>query len=117
MKKILFVDDDPAIHDAAERVSRRSDCCLVHACDGNEALNYFLRKRDVDGVVTDLYMENDGFKLVQEIRKHDKQVPIIVISGGDKYGDQYLLDACTHIGANLVLEKPVSCDVIFKYFN
>ena len=78
MKTLLIVDDDEII-----RLLLRDEFCdkdynVVTAIDGEEALISF-SEEDIDLVVLDLKMPKlDGNEVLNQIRKVDKDIPIIL---------------------------------------
>ncbi len=78
LKTLLIVDDDEII-----RLLLRDEFCdkdynVVTAIDGEEALISF-SEEDIDLVVLDLKMPKlDGNEVLNQIRKIDKDIPIIL---------------------------------------
>ena len=78
LKTLLIVDDDEII-----RLLLRDEFCdkdynVVTAIDGEEALISF-SEEDIDLVVLDLKMPKlDGNEVLNQIRKIDKNIPIIL---------------------------------------
>lgn len=84
---MLYVEDDDVTRDyLALYLNRRVG--MVHvAKDGEEGLALF-RKHRPQIVLSDIKMPNmDGLTMAEEIRKLDRDVPIIVISGSDNAED------------------------------
>lgn len=73
------------------------------------------RDNDVKLVITDIIMpEKEGLETIQELRHAFSNMPIIAISGGGSMdGDQCLMMA-RHLGANMILRKPVSREELCK---
>ena len=106
MAKILLIDDDELVRYSLTRVLQGPGHEVVQAPDGVEGLRLF-RSAPPALVITDIVMpEQDGLGLISEIRKLDKRVPILVMSGGgDKLGTDFLVLAQL-MGANAILAKP-----------
>ena len=85
-KKILIVEDEYLIRNSLviilqDLVYKNNIFC---AKDGQEGLELF-KKNNIDIIITDIMMPNmNGIKMVDEIRKIDKDVIIIIISAYKK---------------------------------
>ena len=80
-KRILVVDDDPAILDVLGQYMKLIGLEPVCAASGEEALAAF-KKNHFDIVVSDIKMANmDGLTLLGEIKRLDPDVIFIVITG------------------------------------
>lgn len=100
-KRILFVDDDRYIRTAFKIVLEDDEYKLVIATSGNEAYEFF-KQDHIDAVVTDCHMlDGDGLELTERIRRENKDIPIVIISGSDMEED------AIKAGANRYLPKPV----------
>jgi CheY-like chemotaxis protein len=102
MKKVLIVDDEPAVLFALSEAlaDRRRGVKVATAANGEEAVA-ILESEKVDLVVTDLRMpEMDGFELLAWLRRGFPHLPVIVMTA---FGAETVsrLD-----GAPEVLEKP-----------
>jgi CheY-like chemotaxis protein len=103
---ILVVDDDPLDRMIVESLLELDSHETVYAEDGMAALEEF-RKRRFDLVVTDLVMPKvNGLRLIQDLRKLDRQVRIIAITGANP-GSLFLAE---QYGAITSLTKPVDRD-------
>ena len=82
MKKILVVDDEPAVLFALSEAltDKRRGWKAVTARDGREALS-ILESDKIHLVVTDLRMpEMDGFELLAQLRRTRPELPVIVMT-------------------------------------
>ena len=105
VRKILIVDDEPAIRSLLAEILTDSGFQTVTARDGREARE-LLRKNPVDLIITDLAMEGEeGIELIRTIRKESPKVKIIAMSG--TFGVD-VLAAARALGADATLTKPVS---------
>jgi len=86
---ILCVEDEDGIRKRLVNTLKYYFSEVYEANSGHEGLkSYFLNKPDI--VLSDIIMENkDGVKLVQDIRKKDKDTAIIILSASSK--EEYLL--------------------------
>lgn len=82
MKKILVVDDEPAVLFALSEalVDKRRGIQVVTARDGREAIE-LLRTEKIHLVVSDLRMPDvDGFELLAHLRRHHPSLPVILMT-------------------------------------
>ena len=78
---ILVVDDEPTLLRGISRLLTDRGYNVVCARDGESALGTF-QGREFDVIVTDIAMpEMDGIQLLQQLRKHDAEVPVVLITG------------------------------------
>jgi len=90
---VLFVDDEPALRDLAERALRLAGFRVLTAADGREALEVFRdRSADVRVVVLDLTMPRlNGEEVLRELRRLHPGVRVILSSGfSEKQATQHL---------------------------
>lgn len=103
MKKVLIVDDEPAVLFALSEAlaDRRRGVKVVTAANGHEAVA-ILESEKVDLMVTDLRMpEMDGFELLAWLRRGFPHLPVVVMTGFHAEDASRLQD-----GGLEVLEKP-----------
>ena len=114
MPKILLIDDDPLVRYSLTRVLQSAGHEVIEAEDGVAGLRKFQTTRP-DLVVTDIVMpEQDGLGLISDIRRQNRDTPILVISGGgDRLGLEFLLLA-QNMGANAILAKPFDNAVLLE---
>lgn len=105
---ILLVDDEEFILETASETLAEAGYNVLTAENGKEAyIIYKGRAGDIDVVVTDLMMaDGDGFELIRSLRRLEKDVPLIAVSGMAANKSQEALDA----GANLFVSKPFTAD-------
>ncbi len=105
MKRVLVIEDDPAMRDMVEIFLQKSGFHTACAEDGKKALRLF-QSESFDLVITDMVMpEMEGIETIQELRKLRPDIKIIAMSGG-ALGSPAYLGAARHLGANLTLKKP-----------
>lgn len=79
--EILVVDDDDNMRRLVCRTVASAGFEVVGVSDGREALDTFTPGRFV-ALITDLRMPGvDGVSLMQQVRQHDPEIPIILITG------------------------------------
>jgi len=83
MKRVLFVDDEPNVLEAIERMlfPLRNEWRIVFACSGAEALQR-MEQEPFDVIVSDMRMPGmDGATLLTEVMKKYPQTVRIVLTG------------------------------------
>lgn len=106
---VLVVDDDEAMLEVCQRVLRSEGWSVTAAIDSRRAVDS-LRGGDFDCVVTDINMpELDGFAMVDAVRLHDMDIPVLLMTG-----DPSLITAVKAIesGAVSYLAKPFDRDTL-----
>ena len=81
-RKVLVVDDDPAVREMLVRTLDRQDWVVFTAEDGRAAMDA-MATNTPDLILLDLMMPRmDGFEFVSELRKHKdwRSIPIVVIT-------------------------------------
>lgn len=103
---LLAEDDTAAAAELAEALGARGwDVRVAHG--GNAALALFLQS-GADAVVTDLHMpDGDGWRLIERLRDHAPDLPIIAVSTISD-GDGDAARRAVACGAAVVLRKPVA---------
>ena len=81
--RVLVVDDDPAMRRTCARALTHDGWDVVLAESGTAAIALLHNPHEpFDCVVSDVHMpEVDGFQLVAEIRKHDDDIPVLLMTG------------------------------------
>jgi DNA-binding NtrC family response regulator len=78
---ILVVDDEPTLLRGISRLLTDRGYNVVCERDGEAALHTF-RSREFDVIVTDIAMpQMDGIQLLRQLREHDADVPVVLITG------------------------------------
>lgn len=106
MRRILVIDDDDIINGMIVQLLTESGYEAEGVEDGDQGLTLFGSKA-FDLVVTDIIMpEKEGLETISSIRRINKKVPIIAISGGGKLGPEQYLHMAKHFGADYAFQKP-----------
>lgn len=104
-KKILYVEDDPNLAFATKDNLEAHDYEVVHAGDGAEALDV-IEKEHFDICVLDVMLPKmDGFTLAENIRRSDKQIPILFLTARALQEDKI---KGLELGADDYVTKPFS---------
>ncbi len=108
MPVILIIEDDRDLREMLRFALFRKEYTVLEADNGKEALINF-KPGVTDLVVTDLLMpEEDGLKVIMQMREMKPEIKVIAISGGGKAGPGSYLDMAKTLGADSVFSKPFS---------
>jgi DNA-binding NtrC family response regulator len=109
-KRILIVDDEPALLDMMREMLKRYDHELEVDIteNGNTALSH-LKKSGTDLLISDIFMpEKEGIELIREVKQKYPAIKIIAMSGGlNRQGINYL-EMAKLLGSTTTLPKPFS---------
>lgn len=102
--KILIMDDDATVRFMLREICESAGWNIVFGSNGREGVDLFRTER-ADVVLVDYHMpEMDGLRAVQEIRKLDEHVPILVLTVDER---QEIADRFLDVGATDFAIKPV----------
>lgn len=107
MGRVLVIDDDPTIRSLIAEILESRGHSFVPAIDGRAGIVLF-SKENFDLVVTDIVMpEQEGIETITAIRRVNRTVPILAISGSSTVGGSGdYLRAAAALGATATLQKP-----------
>ncbi|MBC8019247.1 MAG: EAL domain-containing protein, partial [Verrucomicrobia bacterium] len=101
---LLTIDDEEAVRSSIAAFFEDCGFSVLQACDGREGIEMIHAMRP-DVVITDLRMPHvDGLEVVDEIKRIDGNLPVIVLSGTGVLADAVL---ALRRGAWDYLPKPV----------
>lgn len=102
--KLLLVDDEEEFRDAAKQALKRQKFEVLEAESGERALEILATTRP-DVIVLDLKMGGmDGISTLGAIRKMDRDLPVLILTGHGKYEDAL---AGIQLGVADFVQKPV----------
>lgn len=105
-KKIVVIDDDAQFRMMMVEMLERKDYEVYAAADGEEGIQLW-QSLNPDLVITDIIMPNkEGIETILELKRKNKAVKIIAISGGGRTNAQDNLRSAKLLGASLTLAKP-----------
>lgn len=85
---------------------------ILHALNGAEALKLFNKNKTIDLILMDLKMPvMDGLETTREIRKTDKNIPIIALTAFAMENDR---EKAIEAGCNDYISKPVSNEKLIE---
>ena len=106
MASILVVEDDDQFRTMLKELLTRLAHQVSEAPDGRRVCDMHRQQR-FDLVITDLVMPDiDGLALIRELRRVDRNVPIIAMSGRRQGRAEEYLRIARKLGAQLTLAKP-----------
>lgn len=117
-KKVLLVDDNKINLTVAKKVLSQAELNIETAENGVMALFKFEHENNFDFILMDLQMpEMDGYEATVKIRKKNKTIPIIALTGEAMFDvQQKVMEA----GMNDFISKPFTPENLFakilKYF-
>ncbi len=107
--KILVVDDESRMRKLVRDFLVKNNYEVVEAADGEEALDLFFDKNDMDLVILDVMMPKmDGWQVCREIRAYSK-VPIIMLTAKSDERDELL---GFELGVDEYISKPFSPKIL-----
>lgn len=105
-KRILLLDDEPAILTPMARYFRKHGCCVDMATEPEEADALIVHRR-YDLAILDLRLTRfpsaDGLDILREIRKRDHWTSVVILSA---YASPEMEEEAIRLGADAVLRKP-----------
>lgn len=113
MPKVLIIDYDPRAIKALCDPIENSGYVVIQAADGRQGLLDFKAHHPDLVIVEAMIPKRSGFELCQEIRKTDKETPVIIVSSVYK-GRRYRTQAIHQCGATDFIEKPIDPVALLK---
>lgn len=108
MAKILIIDDDVTLQKLFLQLLTDQGHEILLAENGIVGMQH-VGDWGPDLIITDILMpEMDGLEILLAIRKTNKEIPIIAISGGTRNMNIDFLQQANVFGANFVFRKPIS---------
>ena len=104
---ILMIEDNESVCEMMEMFFEKEDWEVTFVHDGEEGLDEYLKKSDkYNLIILDIMLPSmDGIQICREIRKVDKEVPVIMLTAKDSESDEVI---GLEIGADDYVTKPFS---------
>lgn len=104
---ILMIEDNESVSEMLEMFFEKEGWAATFIHDGKEGLDEYLeRSSEYDFLILDIMLPSmDGMTICREIRKVDKNVPIIMLTAKDTESDEVI---GLEIGADDYVTKPFS---------
>ncbi len=107
--KILVVDDESRMRKLVRDFLVKNNYEVLEAADGEEELDLFFEKNEIDLVILDVMMPKmDGWQVCREIRAYSK-VPIIMLTAKSDERDELL---GFELGVDEYISKPFSPKIL-----
>ena len=101
--KLLIVEDEHSLQNALTKGFRKLGYTVDAAGDGEVALEFYYSNQ-YNLIILDLNLPKlDGLDILQEIRKENKEIPVLILSARNEVHDKI---AGLDMGANDYLAKP-----------
>ncbi len=114
--RILLIDDEIAFTDKLSNRLSKKGFDVSTADDGMKGLEIFMNApEEFDVVLTDIKMPfMDGIEFLNQIRKHDYDTPVVIMSG---YDDMSQSIQALRLGAFDYLTKPIRLEQLYSTLN
>jgi len=110
MKKILVVDDEPAICNMLKKFLTIKGYKAFTVLSGEEAIKKMKREKP-HFVLLDIKMPRmDGMEVLQRIKEIDKEIPVVVMITAIK--DEVVAKRCIALGAADYITKPLGLEYL-----
>lgn len=110
MATVLLIEDEDVVRQVIAEVLEAAGYKVMALSDAEPALNA-VNYDSIDLIITDLAMPTRGEEAIPTLRSSGVTVPIIVLSGILKDGDDLSLKS---IGADRVLAKPLDIKLLLN---
>lgn len=108
-RKVLVVDDDPAVRKSIDRVLSSKGYAVITAENGEEALRK-LNEEKYDLVYTDIRMPGiSGLEVAEQVKARKPWTPVVIITG---YGTDAAQARAKAAGVSSFVHKPLSPEII-----
>ncbi|HKV39426.1 MAG TPA: response regulator [Blastocatellia bacterium] len=112
MTRVLLVDDDRQLREMLKVVLERAGYQVEDFPNGSDAMDSH-SVHPADLILTDLVMpDKEGLETIREVRRADRNVKIIAMSGGGRTGTLDYLGPAKVFGADATIAKPFTRDEI-----
>ena len=114
MKSILVVDDEIPIRKYLRRILEPLGYAVTEASDGDAAIQQYNENKP-DLVIMDIIMPGkEGIETMFELKQLNKEIKLIVMSGGGRIGPDNYLRIAEVLGVCAVMKKPFEKKVLLS---
>jgi CheY-like chemotaxis protein/nitrogen-specific signal transduction histidine kinase len=114
-KVILVVEDDAVNYQFIEALFEKSQVQLLHAENGEQALELCKTINKLDLILMDLKLpEKNGYEITREIKEIRKEIPIIAQTA---YPLSEVQEKCLASGCEDVISKPIEIELFLNKLN
>lgn len=104
--RILLIDDDETLNGVLTYLLNQAGYEVESVLEAKKGLR-ILQEKEIDLVLTDIVMPDmDGIETIIHIRKMNKQIPLIAMSGGGKIDPEDYGKLAIRLGADDFFKKP-----------
>lgn len=108
---LVLVAEDDAFNFFYIKTILKEHFEILHAEDGEQALDIFKNRPDIDLILMDIKMPKvNGLEATKEIRKTNRDIPIIAVTAYAQKGDY---EKCIEAGCNDYVSKPIQKEFLF----
>ncbi|HEY0724500.1 MAG TPA: response regulator [Pyrinomonadaceae bacterium] len=101
--RVLIVDDEPSVGDALKLVLESNGYEVVLVTNGMDGIDQVRQGRFGFSVVDLFLTDISGFQVITDIRKHQPEIPIVLITA---HGSDQVFAEAKKLGAIGALAKP-----------
>jgi CheY-like chemotaxis protein len=110
--KILAVEDDDINFLYVRELFRDSNCDLIRAKNGSEAVELFSKTENIDIILMDLKMPGmDGYEATKSIKEVNPEIPVIAVTSFELQDD---LIKASGIRFDGYIAKPIIKDELLR---
>lgn len=107
MPTVMVIDDSEDFRAYLSALLERQGYDVLGLANGAD-LPQLIKQRQIDAVITDLYMPQvDGLEVVSFFAKYDPQLPVFGVTGSPGSSDGACVRAMNTFGAREVFSKPI----------
>jgi CheY-like chemotaxis protein len=110
--RILIVDDEPEIREILSNVLSRQGYTVIEAKSGKEALELVDQGPEIDLVLLDLILpQQGGIEILKELKSRHPQLAVIMMSG---LADAEIVRFSSRLGAFDFITKPIDYSALYE---
>jgi len=114
-RTILIAEDVYDNYELIEIMLKKTHARFIYAPNGREAMDLFMKNESIDLILMDIQMPVlNGYEATKEIRKINRDIPIIALTAHAYYEDQR---RCLDAGCSDFITKPISAGKLLETLN